>query len=201
VFIERKPTALRAATLLKHEATKYKNHQSQHDYRNQHPFGHNYPLRRLRSFCDGGCGSAEPARAGLCSGSAALRRERISIQTSRAIEMAVNPPTRMCEASMVLFSLSVFSTGGRDWTSPRTGLGPSQHWFSSSSGCTCGFRSIFHPQNAEAPHARGDLPFNCRTGAVPKQARADGREHRDPVLRDVSFRGKNDLIGCYPATG
>lgn len=117
VFIERKPTALRAANLLKHEATEYKNHQSQHDYRNQHPFGHDYPLRRLRSLCRGGCGSAEPARAGFCSGSAALRRERISIQTSRAIEMAVNPPTRKCEASMVLFSFSVFSTAGRDWTS------------------------------------------------------------------------------------
>jgi nitric oxide reductase large subunit len=28
VFIERKPTALRAANLLKHEATEYKNHQN-----------------------------------------------------------------------------------------------------------------------------------------------------------------------------
>src|SRR5581483_1948938 len=112
VFIEWKAAALRAASLLKHEATENKNRQSQHAYRNQHPSGHCYYLLcRLRSrFCGAGCASPESTRAGFCSGATALDRERISIQTSRAMEMAVNPPTRMCETSMgsdLLFRLFV----------------------------------------------------------------------------------------------
>lgn len=52
--------------------------------------------RPRRFFFGGGWASTSGIETDCCSGCAAvLRRERISIQTSNAIEMAVNPPTRM----------------------------------------------------------------------------------------------------------
>jgi hypothetical protein len=54
-------------------------------------------------FVDGGCVPGCTTAADCCSDcAAAFRRQRISIQTSNAIAMAVNPPTRTCDASMTL---------------------------------------------------------------------------------------------------